>query len=162
MIQANELRIGNLVLDPAGRMGAVLSVSERSIRLKLEFSTIKIYTTHDETGVDCNPIPLTTQILEKCGFRLSEYAHVKIAYNEIERIDSVYVQDIFNFENKNNMHIEVISDPKTKEVRRIGVQGFNYNGMVGVINTPTDIKYIHQLQNLYFALTGEELTINLQ
>ncbi|WP_281225377.1 hypothetical protein [Flavobacterium aquiphilum] len=26
--------------------------------------------------------------------------------------------------------------------------------------TPTGIKYVHQLQNLYFALTGEELTIN--
>lgn len=24
----------------------------------------------------------------------------------------------------------------------------------------TEIKYVHQLQNLYFALTGEELTIN--
>lgn len=24
--------------------------------------------------------------------------------------------------------------------------------------TATDIKYVHQLQNLYFALTGEELT----
>lgn len=24
-----------------------------------------------------------------------------------------------------------------------------------------DVKYLHQLQNLYFALTGEELTINL-
>jgi hypothetical protein len=26
--------------------------------------------------------------------------------------------------------------------------------------TATDIKYVHQLQNLYFALTGNELTIN--
>lgn len=25
----------------------------------------------------------------------------------------------------------------------------------------SDLKYLHQLQNLYFALTGEELTINL-
>jgi hypothetical protein len=27
--------------------------------------------------------------------------------------------------------------------------------------TATDIKYVHQLQNLYFALTGEELTIKI-
>jgi hypothetical protein len=26
---------------------------------------------------------------------------------------------------------------------------------------PNDVKYLHQLQNLYFALTGEELNINL-
>lgn len=28
------------------------------------------------------------------------------------------------------------------------------------INEYVDIKYVHQLQNLYFALTGEELTVN--
>jgi len=28
------------------------------------------------------------------------------------------------------------------------------------INEYVDIKYVHQLQNLYFALTGEELTLN--
>lgn len=32
-----------------------------------------------------------------------------------------------------------------------------YNGKLGI-----QIKYLHQLQNLYYALTGEELEINLQ
>jgi len=27
-------------------------------------------------------------------------------------------------------------------------------------STAVNIKYVHQLQNLYFALTGEELTLN--
>jgi len=36
----------------------------------------------------------------------------------------------------------------------ITVPGFFYLDMI-------EIKYIHQLQNLYFALTGEELQINL-
>ena len=36
--------------------------------------------------------------------------------------------------------------------------GYNYNGYY-VISTGFKIKYVHQLQNLYFALTGEELTI---
>jgi hypothetical protein len=27
-------------------------------------------------------------------------------------------------------------------------------------NSNTQLKYVHQLQNLYFALTGEELTLN--
>ena len=31
-------------------------------------------------------------------------------------------------------------------------------GMLGVIK-PAECDYVHQLQNLYFALTGEELTI---
>jgi hypothetical protein len=32
----------------------------------------------------------------------------------------------------------------------------------GVIISRQDIKYVHQLQNLYFALTGEELILNEQ
>ena len=36
----------------------------------------------------------------------------------------------------------------------------NYNSyMYGWIGGNIEIKYVHQLQNLYFALTGEELTI---
>ena len=30
----------------------------------------------------------------------------------------------------------------------------------GGVRTGAKLKYVHQLQNLYFALTGEELTIN--
>lgn len=40
----------------------------------------------------------------------------------------------------------------------------NPNGQLYYMNdyTAVDIKYVHQLQNLYFALTGEELTPNPQ
>ena len=44
--------------------------------------------------------------------------------------------------------------------------GLNQSNLVGGIYTDGDLyitvdmpKYVHQLQNLYFALTGEELTI---
>ena len=35
--------------------------------------------------------------------------------------------------------------------------GYNHNGFY-IIASGLKIKYVHQLQNLYFALTGEELT----
>ena len=36
----------------------------------------------------------------------------------------------------------------------------NYNSyMYGWVGGNIELKYVHQLQNLYFALTGEELTI---
>jgi hypothetical protein len=35
----------------------------------------------------------------------------------------------------------------------------NYSGFYYSRNL--DVKYVHQLQNLYFALTGEELTLNV-
>jgi hypothetical protein len=37
-----------------------------------------------------------------------------------------------------------------------GVEVSNY---INSIHLTVEIKYVHQLQNLYFALTGEELTI---
>lgn len=45
---------------------------------------------------------------------------------------------------------------KTKEIDSWELKGFGFVD----ISTP-QCKYLHQLQNLYFALTGEELTINL-
>ena len=41
---------------------------------------------------------------------------------------------------------------------RINLRSFNYD-VSG--NSPVKIEYLHQLQNLYFALTGEELEINI-
>ena len=50
---------------------------------------------------------------------------------------------------KENDHIEVgLRYIKSIKVFKLGFIG-------------TEIKYVHQLQNLYFALTGEELIINL-
>jgi len=40
-----------------------------------------------------------------------------------------------------------------------GVGGFNYNVNYFEHENLEEIKHVHQLQNLYFALTGEELTI---
>lgn len=34
-----------------------------------------------------------------------------------------------------------------------------FNGVHTITNFATDMLYVHQLQNLYFALTGKELTI---
>jgi hypothetical protein len=65
----------------------------------------------------------------------------------------------FEFEKKNNQYIlddycvELIFD-KTGWLMGefdFNVDNFNYIG--------TNINYIHQLQNLYFALTGEELIL---
>ncbi len=39
--------------------------------------------------------------------------------------------------------------------------GYNHNGFY-IIASGLEIKYIHQLQNLYFALTGEELSIKIE
>lgn len=108
MIQANELRIGNWLLftdfpvynNP---------VQVRQGELKQEW-----------LDWFAKPIPLTPEILEKCGF---------------ENWDK----------NKYSNDILCLT---------INGEGFLYLANQRHVN----IFYLHQLQNLYFALTGEELT----
>ena len=83
------------------------------------------------------PIPLTEQWLERFGFRKSIIGDaVKIAVWGIE---------IENQSQKFNL------------VRNLADGGYVLSNELNFWSSP--IIYVHQLQNLYFALTGEELTI---
>ena len=73
------------------------------------------------------PIPLTEEILLKCGFIID-------SINNFEKYP-------FTIQKSNHYVTDFL---------------FYKNGDSGVV-----IKYLHQLQNLYFALTGKELEINL-
>jgi len=69
-------------------------------------------------------------------------------------------QDWVN-ENKNYQLIPVFHGPNKTEYwiqEHYEVGEFIFYGKHNSIEKP--IKYVHQLQNLYFALTGEELTFN--
>jgi hypothetical protein len=81
----------------------------------------------------CNPIPLTEEWLLKFGFKKD--VDGSFAKNDI----SIFLDKRF----KTNLYLQ------TNESDR----KFNWFGF------ECKIKYVHQLQNLYFALTGEELTI---
>lgn len=55
------------------------------------------------------------------------------------------------------------NDPKgSNSYSKEDVKVFNFNedGIYKLWNFNAEIQYVHQLQNLYFALTGKELTIN--
>ena len=106
MIQVNELRIGNTT-----NKGAIVSFYEHGIHVGYG----KCYDFQE-----LEPIPLTEEILLKCGFEESQY-HFCIGDFIIRKPDFVLCD--------------------------IGIK-------VNPIN-------LHQLQNLYFALTGKELKIKL-
>jgi hypothetical protein len=78
---------------------------------------------------DSEPIPLTPEILEKCGF--------------VEESKCWWEKDGFQ-----------ILLGYTEEFGDF----FHYTSDHVVLSTA--YKYLHQLQNLYFALTGEELKYN--
>lgn len=80
-----------------------------------------------------NPIPLTSEILLKADFRLQKEGEYYLEYQN----------DLFIVVN-NKMVVNLVFD------------------VAEYIEEPYDhIKYVHQLQNLYYSLTGEELNIKL-
>jgi hypothetical protein len=114
-MKANELRIGNWFRYQT-KIGYDYDVFDTKYIQDL---------VNDPQDDFFEPIPLTEDILLKCGFELDlnfKIGTIKINfYNDIKEM----------------------------------VFYFNYNNMI------LRIKHLHRLQNLYFALTGEELTIKL-
>lgn len=121
MIKANELRVNNMVLvkgkvDVLHRVGDNDYISENQ--------------GHGIVNTDLEPIPLTEEILLKCGF-VYEKERLKVwALGEfvLQWKYSISVIDCFFF----------VKSPY----------------VVRIIN-------LHELQNLYFALTNQELKIEL-
>jgi hypothetical protein len=127
MIQANELRIGNWVLCNGLRT--------------IVNDTLIISILKNDVQFTAEPIPLTPEILEKCGFDVVYKINNHYAINDPNGIKDSHKISVFPTIN-NQWHI-AFSDT---------LNGYNDY-------TPTTkIQHLHQLQNLYFALTGEELT----
>jgi len=112
---------------------------------------------HDKSLVDLSPVPLTEVWLERLGFDWVENESYCNGKQWTLQVSKKYEGETEI--NKDGTWFDGIGDyswmpgstkPKTMVVSTV-CRG-NY-----VCNS---VQYVHQLQNLYFALTGEELTIN--
>jgi len=134
MLKANELRVGNIVSTVKLNNGIVRGITDEKIMVKFKDSTIS-------SNIDFfYPIPLTEEILLKCGFDekstcLSKMLNTADTYLEIRERNNEYYVSIYQFTESS----------------------YDDNNTVFL----NKINHIHQLQNLYFALTNEELTIKL-
>ena len=130
MIRANELMINNWILDHEAE-------SEVSIYWQVEEITedgIKFREGSCWTKSDyIQPIPLTEEWLIKFGFE--KYRNCFLSYQKI--YEKSYIH--FRIFNKSTISF-VIKNRSGKDEYKL-------------------IESVHQLQNLYFALTGEQLTI---
>jgi hypothetical protein len=101
---------------------------------------------------------------------------------KVEMGDGTYKSDLINLEDLRNLLDDEIDDfYQAMEIDelwlvRLGFiykgnfhncKNFNFNGVDVWVHSDNEIafgkweiKYVHQLENLYFALTGEELTYN--
>src|SRR6185312_9286781 len=114
MIKANELRIGNYI------QGGIINSIGYKIGVQGN-SSKEVFYIHEST---LQPIPLTPEILERCGFE---------KHGEKDEI-RYYLND-FYFEDISLKRDECFI---------------------------ANVEYLHQLQNLYFALTGQELEFTQQ
>ena len=122
LVQVNELRIGNWVIDNDDNQIA-------------KVTQLEIDENHPEiTDVDCQPISITVKWLINFGFKI---VRKKSILGEVIDIYQQYLSS------------------------RISIFTIGYDKWILDINDKdiVEIQYIHQLQNLYFVLTKEELEI---
>ena len=148
-MKATELRIGNLVtinneLLPETK-NEIYKVYGLNAKFDLSFpdssgvvslnhtKSIRIYSQFDEF---IEPIPLTEEWLLKFGFEKDEYA-------KDFRLGKYWVENRY-------------FDSYEKSMFLFGCYQFN---KIYITSNVDVLKYVHELQNLYFAITGEELTI---
>lgn len=143
MINIEELRFGNYVnlTKPSGETGNMVvgGIMPDTISLWLPTKTtsgdeeklngIIISDWQHEDGFEINPIPLTEELILKCGFK---------------------------------------RDMRLKQVFRLGLINLMHFGTWSLFDDREDmdfldlpLEYLHQLQNLYFALTGKEIEVKL-
>lgn len=148
MIKAEELRLGNLVEidngllpETKGKPHVVIGIQNRSDKDFPDSDSVislipneRSWRNYSQWNEYIKPIPLTEEWLLKFGFFVSTR---KNCY----------------YKNWGTNGVELI------------VHDYHYKGGFEYelgSNKYKVVEYIHQLQNLYFALTGEELTINKQ
>jgi hypothetical protein len=142
-LQASELRAGNIIQfdDGSADTVKVKYLFENENGWFVYWNKIKGLSSFDQGDsllVDFVPIPLTPEILEKAGFKddiiRGEDCLILIITNGIAKCELIFFQQ-------------------------------NTSGAVSLFHEREIISgnayYLHQLQNLYFALTGEELPLNL-
>ena len=125
-IQANELRIGNMV--------SIIGITPIQIDAQRILSI-------ENGGDDYKPIPITEEWLLKFGFKKwdrSDYMTLFLSENDENEFSRQVIDFWFGDD-----------DFQAAELCRSGV-----------CFKRVKMKYVHQLQNLYFSITGEELTLS--
>jgi len=125
-MKTNELRIGNWIkLSEEGIIRKVTGIDNSGINVYIPKDKKEKWIEIDQFS----HIPLTEEMLLRCGFEYKDNAYIKYIYK------------------------------KTEGIKIMGYD-MNYYFSLNMFKT-IKIKSVHQLQNMYFILTGEELEVKL-
>jgi hypothetical protein len=134
-MKSNELRTGNLLnYDTA---------EGETLPTKIDWQDLK-WLSEDEKGFNLvhSPIPITEEWLLKFGF--TNIDNTNIYVKSMHKIGAEKLKSLAVYIDENNYTIAIVD---------------YYTGVEKTDLLHLDYEFVHQLQNLYFALTGEELTI---
>jgi len=145
-MQAKEFRIGNYILFNN------FIQRERLVIVDGKF-LLPFNKTNSEINNYYQPIPLTEEWLLKFGFE--NWGYGSLYSNENEKYTRYVLHNILD--GTSNFEIHFIESNYGNILHTEYVISCDEDDR---INWGVELKYIHQLQNLYFALTGEELTLN--
>jgi len=139
MIDVNELRIGNKICPYVRNEGevATILIIDGNVDRKFDTLYLECKESFEWTEFDrVSGITITEQILLNCGFKNNndrEYFYIEIGSSSFAICINPKFTGICLFDDDD-----------------IQIGRFYIN-----------IEYVHQLQNLYFSLSGKELEINL-
>ena len=143
MIQLQEIRIGNLVFDKKrNRIVTVWGIESNHDKIVVNFANGSGVYSIDLKHIE--PIPITEEWLLKFGFEKYDW------------FDGCFIKC-------NNKHLMIqFYEPKQEILiyfTKISKDkdGHKMNGRDYLFKVKK--YYVHQLQNLFFSLTGEELTL---
>lgn len=147
MIKANELRIGNYI-------GTDFDDKAYQLILIGEGTTMLFYIKGDGGYIkdeNAEPIPLTPEWLLKLGFEIDrKYCMSPDDYSYLIRVP--------NKKSRASYFRVYYEKDKTKREIHFGRNKGEFQVYASDMFV-VSVESVHQLQNLYFALTGEELTI---
>lgn len=145
-IPISELRIGSVVAVD----GLIVSIEDMVTSVENGYLIRVLYTRENKDAVsfvrpikDLHPIPLSGEVLQKCGFK----------YNKIEGV--ARISDDFE---------EPEGDTEYWELGKLTIVSWN-KGPYTLSNKSSfdhriEVTSLHQLMNVAFSLTGKELIYN--
>lgn len=132
MIDTKEMRLGNMVLDKHGKTARVTEIGLTGIKVDGGPGSYRQY------AGEFSPIEITDELLAKIGFERSEDVIGNFNYDRIWKLQVLEIVWIMNADCYKTV------DRCEDRIGRL------------------QIKWIHQLQNLYYALTGKELKESIE